>query len=287
MAKSEQSGKPERHARPRVAVSRPPSPPPRPETSSPAGYAAPGDEPLAVAAALTLDVPFRFDRGLAKRLRMREVNATEAFTVRDAAGAYFRASVQAYDDKGGRALPYELMSRSPEPMVDLTLACAVLARQRMHLVVQKATELGVRRIFPLLTDHSVQLDALAHEQAHAWPGHVARAARQCRRSSLPHLLAPTTLDAFCASPLFPSADLRLFLDDRSDPAPAPPAEPPPPRRIILLVGPEGGFSDPERHRLVANDARPWGLGGRVLRAETAVLAGLTAVHMLWGDFRRG
>jgi 16S rRNA (uracil1498-N3)-methyltransferase len=216
---------------------------------------------------------------------MREVNATEAFTVRDATGAYFRASLKEYDARGGLAVAYERMTRSPEPTVDLTLACAVLARQRMHTVVQKATELGVRRIVPLLTDHSVPPDAVAHEQAHAWPGHVARAARQCRRSSLPHLLAPAALDAFLASPLFASADLRLFLDDRSDPAPAPlPSAAERPKRIILLVGPEGGFSDAERHRLAAR-ARPWLLGGRVLRAETAVLVGLTAVHMTWGDFR--
>lgn len=250
---------------------------------APAGerYDAPGDEPLAIPSPLTLDEPFRFDRGLAKRLRMREVNATEAFTVRDGSGSYFRASVQVYDGRGGRAVAYERMSRSPEPTVDLTLACAVLARQRMHLVMQKATELGVRRIVPLLTDHSVPPDAVKHEQAHAWAGHVARAARQCRRSSLPHLLAPATLDAFLASPLFAATDLRLFLDDRTDPASAP-AEPP--RRIVVLVGPEGGFSDAERLRLAAH-ARPWVLGGRVFRAETAVLVGLTAVHMTWGDFR--
>ena len=184
----------------------------------PDGTTPPGDEPLAVPAALTLDEPFRFDRGLAKRLRMREVNAKEAFTLRDGSGAWFRASLKEYDGKGGCAVAYERMGRSPEPTVDLTLACAVLARQRMHLVVQKATELGVRRIVPLLTDHSVPADAVAHEQAHAWAGHVARAARQCRRSSLPHLLAPATLDAFLASPLLAAADLRLFLDDRSDPA---------------------------------------------------------------------
>jgi 16S rRNA (uracil1498-N3)-methyltransferase len=263
--------------------------PPPPQSQAPAAgrYGAPGDEPLAVPANLTLDEPFRFDRGLAKRLRMREVNATEAFTLRDASGAWFRASVKAYDAKGGLAVAYERMGRPPEPTVDVTLACAVLARQRMHTVVQKATELGVRRIVPLLTEHSVPPEAVEHEQAHAWAGHVARAARQCRRSSLPHLLAPATLDAFLASPLFASTDLRLFLDDRSDPAPVPAG--PAGRavgRVVLLVGPEGGFSDAERDRLAAR-ARPWVLGGRVLRAETAVLVGLTAVHMTWGDFRRG
>jgi 16S rRNA (uracil1498-N3)-methyltransferase len=245
--------------------------------------AAAGDEPLAVALTLKLDEPFRFDRGLAKRLRMREVNASEAFTLRDASGGWFRASVKEYDGRGGGAVAYERMARSPEATVDLTLACAVLARQRMHWVVQKATELGVRRIVPLLTDHSVPPEAVEHEQAHAWAGHVARAAKQCRRSSLPHLLAPMTLDAFLASPLPASADLRLYLDDRSDgKTPAAPAGTP--RRIVLFVGPEGGFSDAERHRLTSH-ARAWALGGRVLRAETAVLVGLAAVHVMWGDFR--
>ena len=244
-------------------------------------YAAPGDEPLAIPATLAINEPFRFDRGLAKRLRMREVNATEAFTLRDDSGDYFRASVKEYDAKGGSGVAYERMTRSPEPTIDITLACAILARQRMHLVVQKATELGVRRIVPLVTEHSVRPEAIEHEQPHAWAGHVARAAKQCRRSSLPHLLAPTTLDTFVASPLLAATDLRLFLDDRSDPDPTPIL---PPKRIVLFVGPEGGFSDAERQRLAAH-ARPFVLGGRVLRAETAVLVGLTAVHMTWGDFR--
>src|SRR5688572_32758402 len=115
-----------------------PQQPTRPQAPSDARYAAPGDEPLSIPANLALDAPFRFDRGVAKRLRMREVNASEAFTVRDASGAYFRASVKAYDDKGGMAVAYERMGRSPEATVDIVLACAVLARQRMQVIMQKA-----------------------------------------------------------------------------------------------------------------------------------------------------
>lgn len=245
-----------------------------------ARFASPGDEPLAVSMRLSLDEPFRFDRGIAKRLRMREVNATEAFTLRDVSGTFFRASVKAYDAKGGLAVAYEKMRRSPESSVDILLACAVLARQRMNGVMQKATELGARWIVPLITDHSVQPSALEPEQPHAWAGHIARAAKQCRRSSLPHLLAPATLEAFCASPLLAATDLRLYLDDRSEQLPTPTESP---KRIVLFIGPEGGFSDAERERLAIH-ARPWVLGGRVLRAETAALVGLTAVQARWGDF---
>lgn len=230
---------------------------------------------------LVLGTPFPIDRELARRLIRREVNEREAFTLRDAAGVFFRASVKKLTPDGGTAVPYERLTISPEPAVEITLACAVLARQRMIFVAQKATELGVSRIVPLLTDHSVPQDGLEHEKAHAWPGQIIRAAKQCRRSSLPELRAPMTLDAFLASPLAAEADLRLCLDNVAGGAPSP-AEAP--RRILLLVGPEGGFSDAERKKLEGK-TRSWSLGGRVLRAETAVLVGLAAVQLTWGDFR--
>lgn len=245
-------------------------------------YDAPGDAPMSVAGRLTLQEPFRVDRGLVPRLRRREVNVKEAFTIRDGSGGYFRASLKELNEDGGWALPYERMGRSPEPVLEITLACAVLARQRMIFVMQKATELGVTRVVPLLTDHSVPREGLEHERANAWPAQVVRAAKQCRRGSLPAVLPPATLGEFLGSPAFAAAAVSVVLDDRSDPAPLP-AEPP--QRVVLFVGPEGGFSDAERATL-AGKARAWVLGGRILRAETAVLVGLTAVQMTWGDFRR-
>jgi len=247
-----------------------------------ARYAAPGDDPIAIGSRLTLQEPFRIERALVKRLQRREINPKEAFTIRDGSAGYFRASLKELNADGGLALPYERMERSPEPTVDITLACPVLARQRMIFVMQKATELGVMRIVPLLTDHSVPPEGLEHERAHAWPAQVIRAAKQCRRASLPQVLPPTPLNLFLVSPAFAAADARVVLDDHGTPTSAPAN---PPRRIVLLVGPEGGFSETERSRL-AGKACPWVLGGRILRAETAVIVGLTAVHMTWGDFTR-
>jgi 16S rRNA (uracil1498-N3)-methyltransferase len=237
---------------------------------------------MAIASHLTLQEPFRIERELVKRLECREINPKEAFTIRDGSGGYFRASLKELNADGGFALPYERMERSPEPIVDITLACSVLARQRMIFIMQKATELGVMRIVPLLTDHSVPPDGLEHERANSWPAQVIRAARQCRRGSLPEVLPPATLDSFLASSTFTNADVCVVLDDRSIPAPTLAG---PPKRIVLLVGPEGGFSDAERTRL-ADKTSAWVLGGRILRAETAVIVGLTAVQMTWGDFTR-
>lgn len=251
---------------------------PRENTSGPSHMAA---DPVLDAPALAARVPFAFDAATAARLRRREVKEKEAFTARAADGAFWRASVQELRADGGTALPYERMAASPEATVEITLACAVLGRQRMLFVAQKATELGAARIVPLLTEHSVLAGDLVHEKAHAWPGQVLRAAKQCRRSSLPELTPATTLDAFLASPAFGDADLRVCLDDvGGGEVPRDGA----PRRVVLLTGPEGGFSDAERAKL-AGKASSWRLGGRVLRAETAVFVGLTAVHMTWGDFR--
>jgi 16S rRNA (uracil1498-N3)-methyltransferase len=237
---------------------------------------------MAIESLLTLQEPFRIDRTLVPRLQRREINPKEAFTIQDASANYFRASLKELTADGGLAVPYERMERSPEPNIDITLACSVLARQRMIFIMQKATELGVMRIVPLLTDYSVPRDGLEHERANAWPAQVIRAAKQCRRGSLPEVLAPTLLDSFLASPIFTAADVCVMLDDRSHPVSD---HTDPPRRVVLLVGPEGGFSDAERSRLAAKCC-PWILGGRILRAETAVIVGLTAVQMTWGDFTK-
>jgi len=240
---------------------------------------APSDPPLELAV-VELGKPFTFDAAFARRLVRRDVNEKEAFTVRDASGAFFRASVKRLGPDGGEALPYEKCEISPECPVELTLACAVLARQRMLFVAQKATELGVARLIPLLTEKSVPRGDLEHDKAFAWPGQVVRAAKQCRRGSLPELAPPMTFDVFLESPVLKESELTLCLDNvggRAAPSGAAP------KKVVLLVGPEGGFSDGERKKLEGR-AIPWLLGGRVLRAETAVLAGLTAIQLNWGDF---
>ena len=243
-------------------------------------YASVADGPLEFPS-LELGKPFHFDRDMARRLIWREINPKEALSVKDSSGVFFRASVKELSEQGGIAVPYEKFASSPEPSVEITLACAVLARQRMLFVAQKATELGVLRIVPLLTEHSVPASGLDHEKAHAWPGQIIRAAKQCRRSSLPELCAPTTLEAFLSSPTFLQADLRICLDDTAS---SPQVHKENPHRIVLFVGPEGGFSDSER-ALLKDKAQFWTFGGRILRAETAVLAGLTAAQLLCGDFR--
>jgi 16S rRNA (uracil1498-N3)-methyltransferase len=244
--------------------------------------------PMRVPVPLREGESIKLDAGLLRSLALREVNVSEAFTLADSAGVYFRASLQDRGETSGRALVYERMPRSPEPLAQVTLVCAVLARQRMIAVCQKATELGVARIVPVLSAHSVQRGGIEHEKPWAWKGQCVKAARQCRRSSVPEVTDVLELRAALEGPLWREASARFALDDRSpvESDPFPPAEAPPRAcEIALAVGPEGGWSDPERDLLARAGAVVLALGGRVLRAETAVFAGLAIVQHRVGDLR--
>ncbi len=240
--------------------------------------------PLAHADALVLGQRISLDRVHARGLRFREINPKEAFTLVDKEGRFFRASLATLTEDGGEALVYEAMTNSPESPARITLLCAVLARQRMLGVIQKATELGVVRIVPLLSERSVQRDGLAHEKAHAWPGQALRASRQCRRASVPEVRGAVSLAAALDDESFEAAHLRFYLDfdgtrDRIAPAQDGSAE----RDLALAVGPEGGWTDEERQLLRDRDASVLRLGGRVLRAETAVLVGVARLQQMYGD----
>jgi 16S rRNA (uracil1498-N3)-methyltransferase len=222
------------------------------------------------------------------QLALREINVKEAFTVVDGRGAFFRASLKSASKTSGGAVVYEQMPRSTESPARITLLCAVLGRQRMITVVQKATELGCVRVVPVLSEHAVPAKDLDKEKPWAWPGQSIRACRQCRRASVPEVLKSIRLEAALAAPYWKGARARFVLDDRagaerrtSFPVAAPSGD------YALAVGPEGGWSEPERARLEAGGAVTLALGGRVLRAETAVYAGLTLLQHRLGDMNVG
>ncbi len=221
-----------------------------------------------------------------RQLAAREINVKEAFTLVDGAGAFFRASLKAVDGETGRAVVYEAMPRSPESPARITLVCAILGRQRMLTVIQKATELGCVRVVPVLSAHSVPPNELDKEKPWSWPTQALRACRQCRRAAVPEVWTATALEAALASDAWTRADARFVLDDRTGGAHAGPlGAPPDSGDYALAVGPEGGWSEAERALLAARGAVALALGARVLRAETAVYAGLTVLQHRLGDMR--
>lgn len=244
----------------------------------------PQNEPLVHNQNLEPGQRIKLDARQAKGLAFRGINPKEAFTLVDAGGGFFRASLVALTEKDGEALVYEHMVHSPESPAHITLVCAVLARQRMLGVIQKATELGVVRVVPVISERSVQRDGLAHEKAHAWPGQALRAARQCRRASVPEVRSTVPLAAALDDPSFQKAAHRFYLDlDGVSGRSALPPRDGEAVELAFAVGPEGGWTDAEQKLLSSRGATALRFGGRVLRAETAVLVGIARLQHLYGD----
>ena len=168
-----------------------------------------------------------------------------------------------------------------ESPLELTLAQGVARGEKMDLILQKATELGVRRIVPLITERTeVKLDAerSSRRLAH-WQAVIAGACEQSGRSMLPLLEAPVRLANWAAA-LGNSPGLRLALDPQGETAPR---DLPDFSIATLVVGPEGGLSDQDLNLLDQADFQGLRLGPRVLRTETAGLAALTALQAIHGD----
>lgn len=168
-----------------------------------------------------------------------------------------------------------------ESPLHLTLAQSVARGEKMDLILQKATELGVARIVPLITGRTeVKLDAerTARRLAH-WHAVIAGACEQCGRVVLPTLESPIRLASWAAE-LGPATGLRLALDPEGNVSPR---NLPAFERATLVVGPEGGLSDQDLSMLDQADFLGLRLGPRILRTETAGLAAITALQAIHGD----
>ena len=173
----------------------------------------------------------------------------------------------------------ETLLRPREDVPDFTLCAALIKKPNFDLVLEKATELGVRRIKPVITRRCV-VDKLNPQRAAAI---VTEAAEQCARTGLPELGEPVKLEAL----LRDWADNRvLFFADETGGEPAAAAFAANPEPAALLIGPEGGFDAAEREAIRSHpQARAVSLGPRILRAETAAIAATALWMAVSGDWK--
>jgi 16S rRNA (uracil1498-N3)-methyltransferase len=204
-----------------------------------------------------------------------------ALVIFDGSGAEFSARLQ---HVGRRCVVAEI-GRSQEgrgePTIRIELGLGISRGERMDFAIQKAVELGVFKITPLLMTRCVaQLRGERRQQKHRhWLKIAQSASEQSGRSRVPELTPPTDLNTWLATP----QGLKLILDPSAEHTLA--KLEPQDEQICLLSGPEGGFSDAERAAAIAADFVPIRMGPRTLRTETAALAAITAIQTLWGDFR--
>lgn len=190
------------------------------------------------------------------------------------------AKIIELDRKRGK-LQLLRQTRMQEPEPELWLAFAPIKAGRIDWLVEKATELGASRLLPVLTERTiVERVKLERLQTHA-----REAAEQCERLTLPEIEPPRSLDDLLRR--WPAGRRLLLAAERSEAPPLPQVlqqgKPP----LGLLVGPEGGFTEAELKRLAAHDdVQAVALGPRILRSETAALAGLAVLQALSGDWSK-
>ena len=174
------------------------------------------------------------------------------------------------------ALSIVTPTRPQEAVPDLWLAFAPIKKGRVDWLVEKAVELGISRLVPVITARTI-VDRLNLERMRS---HIVEAAEQCGRTSLATIDAPLKLDAFLRGL---DGSRALYFADETGGAPAAATFARGP--ATLLTGPEGGFTPDEAAAIrAAPRAIAISLGPRILRAETAALAGITAWMAAVGDW---
>ena len=174
------------------------------------------------------------------------------------------------------------IDRSAESPLIVTLGLGISRSDRMDFTVQKAVELGVNHITPLMTEHCVvQIKGEKRPQRLLhWQKIAQHAAEQSGRTMVPPLTDIHQLQHWVDQ----QQGLKVFLDPYATTSLAELS--PISGQVTLLTGPEGGFADQERTLAKAAGFIPVSMGKRILRTETASLAALAAVQILWGDFAK-
>ena len=219
-------------------------------------------------------------RHLSSALRMK---VGQEVTLFNGQGGEYAAELTEVGKNKVAAKVVEYRDIDRESALKLHLVIGVSRGERMDLIVQKATELGVAEITPLFTERTeVKLsgERLAKKVRH-WQQVAISACEQCQRNLVPAINDPITLDQWLQqSDKTDDGTLKLVLHHRTEKRLS---EHQAVKDICLLVGPEGGLGEREIEAAMEKGFQPLALGPRVLRTETAPLAAISIMQSLWGD----
>jgi len=218
-------------------------------------------------------------------LRVLRLRPGAALTLFNGRGGEYAASLGSADKTGARVSVDAHAAVERESALQLTLLQGVARGARMDFIVQKATELGVQRIVPLVCEFSVVRLAATELQRRTshWRAVAIAACEQCGRNRLPRLEPSGDFAAACsgAGGAGGAGELRVMLLPQAPDTLA--ALTAGLRSATLLIGPEGGLSNPEQLLAQRSGFRACRLGPRILRAETAPLAALAILQAMAGD----
>jgi 16S rRNA (uracil1498-N3)-methyltransferase len=229
---------------------------------------------------LRLELPPAAGVHLAKVLRVRSGDELVVFR---GDGFEYMASVESVRGNRVAVAIGEARALDRESPLAVTLVQCMARADRMDVIVQKATELGVARIIPVQSRRGVvRLDAAqAESKAAHWRAIVVNACEQCGRNRLPAVEAPRRLLDYLGA--LPPGGARLLLEPGAEARPAAPIR----DEVTVAIGPEGGIDEEEIEAFRLAGFQTMRLGPRVLRTETAAIAALAYLQGCYGDLARG
>jgi len=232
------------------------------------------DAPLSVGATATLS-----ETATGHVVRVLRLGVGDPLVLFNGDGCDYDARLVSAGKRGAEAEVTGARALANESPLAITLAQGIARGEKMDLVLQKATELGVAAFAPVNTERTeVKLDAerAAKRLAH-WQGVLVAACEQSGRARVPALAVPAALSQWAGGE---HAGLRLMLDPEGELSLA---DLPAVDAVTLVVGPEGGLSERDLATLRAAGFRGLRLGPRILRTETAGLAAIAALQSRLGD----
>lgn len=234
------------------------------------------ENPLAVGQ--TLSLPEEAANHLVRVMRLREGDGCVLF---NGDGHDYRATLVVVGKRDAQVRIDAALAVANESPLHITLLQGIARGEKMDLILQKATELGVNAIVPVNAERTeVKLDAARAEKRLAhWTSVVVSACGQSGRARVPSVAAPQAL--LDAARQVPAEALKLTLDPLGEHRLS--TLQPAPGGVVIAIGPEGGWSPRDRQALAEAGFQGLQLGPRILRTETAGLAAIAAIQARLGD----
>jgi len=196
----------------------------------------------------------------------------------DKKGKSYLAKIEDTDISHTRLFILKIKEKK-EPRVRILLAQVLVKSKAMDLIIQKSTELGIVKIIPVLSARTiVKVENKVDIKLSRWKKIALAAAKQCGRSDLPSIRPPIDLGEFLEKK---KASKNIFLNEKGGTLLKDVIKKGIPESALVLVGPEGGWTDEEEKKIIQHDYEPVDLGVNILRTETAALCSLGILSHFW------
>ncbi len=216
-------------------------------------------------------------------LRFQGGRAGSLITLTDSEGNDFRGRVLRLSEKEALILPFEVFQLPVESPLEVILLQALPEKERMELIIQKATELGVSAIVPFKSERSISLEEREAKQkkAHRWQEIAVKAVQQSRRAKVPRVEPYRSFQE--ALEVCEGEGLKIVLYEKEGENLKNVLRQNRPQKVYAAIGPEGGFTEEEVAIAKDKGFVPVKLGQRILRAETAAITLVGILQYELGD----